>query len=58
MDPADASVAPSTGTDDPAQTDLDPETEPVVTGTLFLMVLFLMMIAGFWGIMYLTLLHR
>jgi len=32
--------------------------EPNTTGTLFLMIIFLMMIAGFWAILYLTLLHR
>lgn len=38
--------------------DLPPEEEPVFTGTLFLMVLFLMLIFGFWGMMYVTLLNR
>ncbi|NIP61038.1 MAG: hypothetical protein GWM92_21490 [Gemmatimonadetes bacterium] len=32
--------------------------EPVATGTLFIMILFLMALAGMWGIMYLTLLER
>lgn len=35
----------------------DPE-EPTTTGTLFIMILFLMALAGMWGIMYLTLLNR
>jgi hypothetical protein len=34
------------------------EADPESTGTLFLMVFFLMLIAGFWGIMYVTLLGR
>jgi len=32
--------------------------EPVATGTLFIMILFLMALAGMWGIMYLILLER
>jgi len=32
--------------------------EPTTTGTLFIMILFLMALAGMWGIMYLTLLNR
>lgn len=45
----------------PAERDdeeLRPEEEPVVTGTLFLMLLFLMMIFGFWAMMYLIMLNR
>jgi hypothetical protein len=34
------------------------EEQPVVTGTLFLMIVFLMMIAGFWVLMYVMLLNR
>ncbi len=37
---------------------LKPEEEPVVTGTLFMMLLFLMLIFGFWMMMYLILLNR
>ena len=37
---------------------LDPEEEPVTTGTLFIMVLFLMALAGLWALMYLILLDR
>ncbi len=37
---------------------LSPEEEPTTTGTLFIMILFLMALAGMWGIMYLTLLNR
>lgn len=50
--------APATGTADARLTELSAEEEPVTTGTLFLMLVFLMMIAGFWGLMYVTLLHR
>jgi hypothetical protein len=42
----------------PHQTQLLSEGEPVTTGTLFLMLLFLMLIGGFWGLMYWILLHR
>lgn len=35
-----------------------PEAEPTTTGTLFLMMFFLMLIGGFWGMMYWMLLHR
>ena len=39
--------------------DLTPaEQEPNASGTVFLMVLFLMAIAGLWLIMYFTLLNR
>lgn len=38
--------------------ELSPEEEPTTTGTLFIMVLFLMALAGMWGIMYFTLLSR
>ena len=34
------------------------EEEPVITGTLFLNTLILIMIFGFWVMMYLTLLER
>lgn len=38
--------------------ELLPEEEPVTTGTLFILLVFLMALAGLWGIMYLTLLGR
>ena len=38
--------------------ELLPEEEPTTTGTLFIMVLFLMAMAGMWAIMYFTLLNR
>jgi hypothetical protein len=55
---ADPYASPATGSASPAATELPPDEQPVVTGTLFLMMIFLMMIAGFWGIMYYLLLNR
>ena len=43
---------------EPGDGGLPPEEEPTTTGTLFIMILFLMALAGMWGIMYLTLLNR
>jgi len=37
---------------DPPRTHLSPDEEPVVTGTLFLTLILLMIIAGFWVIIY------
>jgi hypothetical protein len=34
------------------------EAEPVTTGTLFIMILFLMAMGAMWALMYLTLLNR
>lgn len=45
-------------TGDHEETGIRPEEEPVVTGTLFIMVLFLMAMGALWGLMYLTLLER
>lgn len=39
-------------------TELGPDEEPTTTGTLFLMLVFLMLIFGFWVLMYVTLLDR
>ncbi|MBT8400435.1 MAG: cytochrome c oxidase subunit 2A [Rhodothermia bacterium] len=39
-------------------TELAKEEEPVVIGTLFLTLVFLMMIFGFWILFYITLLDR
>jgi hypothetical protein len=47
-----AAAAPATGSDRTADTELSPEEEPVVTGTLFLMIVFLMLIFGIWIILY------
>lgn len=37
---------------------LSPEEEPTTTGTLFIMILFLMALGAMWGLMYFTLLGR
>jgi hypothetical protein len=57
-DPADFPTAPATGAIDPAFTELRPGEEPVATGTLFLTTILLMIIAGFWIIIYMRLLDR
>ncbi len=44
--------------DDDAPEPLPEHAEPVVTGTVFIMLVFLMALAGLWGIMYLLLLGR
>ena len=46
------------GVEEPGEAGLPPDEEPTTTGTLFIMILFLMALAGMWGIMYLTLLNR
>lgn len=53
-----AHEGPAPTPDESASTELPPEEEPTTTGTLFIMILFLMAIAGMWGIMYFTLLNR
>jgi flagellar biogenesis protein FliO len=49
--------APPTGSANPAETELSPEEEPVVTGTLFLVMIILMIIGAVWVIMYMRLLQ-
>jgi hypothetical protein len=49
---------PDRTSDEPASTSDAEEPEPVFTGTLFLMVILLMLIFGFWVMMYLTMLER
>lgn len=51
-------TSPATGTPDPTQTEIAPGEEPVATGTLFLMIVLLMIVAGIWSMLYVTLLHR
>jgi hypothetical protein len=51
-------TSPATGTPDPAQTELAPGEEPVATGTLFLMIVLLIIVAGIWSMLYFTLLSR
>lgn len=48
----DESHGPS-ATDEPP-----PEQEPTTTGTMFIMLLFLMALAGMWFLMYMVLLER
>jgi flagellar biogenesis protein FliO len=50
--------APTTGAEDPDNTELSPEEEPRATGTLFLVMIILMIIVAIWVIMYLRLLDR
>lgn len=49
------STVPSPQGDEPVPNE---EEEPVTTGTLFIMILFLMALAGLWVLMYLILLER
>lgn len=48
----------TTGSDDPVATELAPAEQPDLRGTLFIMTIFLMMIFGFWLLMYFELLGR
>lgn len=57
-DPGSPSRAPATGSTDPADTDLSPEEEPSTPGTLFLNIILLMIIGGFWIVIYRQLLAR
>lgn len=50
--------APASGSDRPEDTELSPEEEPIATGTLFLVMIILMIIVAVWVIMYLRLLDR
>lgn len=49
---------PATGSTDPAETELLPGEEPTTTGTLFLVMIILMIIAAVWIIMYMRMLER
>lgn len=49
---------PATGVENVEDTELLPEDLPVATGTLFIMIIFLMMIGALWAIVYLMLLNR
>jgi flagellar biogenesis protein FliO len=49
---------PATGSERPDHTELSPEEEPQATGTLFLVMIILMIIVAVWLIMYLRLLDR
>ena len=49
---------PTTGSDRPEDAELTHEEEPRTTGTLFLVMIILMIIIAVWLIMYLRLLDR
>ena len=51
-------LTPATGSPYPEDTELLPEEEPTTTGTLFLVMIILMIIAAIWVIMYVRLLDR
>lgn len=51
-------TAPADGSAPPDETEAAAEEEPVFTGTLFLTMVLLMLIFGFWAMMYLMLLDR
>jgi len=55
---SDEPPTPAIGAPDPGQTQLTPEEEPVVTGTLFLTMLILTVIGAVWIVVYSLLLHR
>ena len=58
MEPQDERAARAKGSAKPSETELRPGEEPDTRGTLFFMVVFLMLIYGFWIMMYNLLLHR
>ncbi|HEX6308047.1 MAG TPA: hypothetical protein VFZ69_07660 [Longimicrobiales bacterium] len=49
---------PATGSEAPVDTELAPDEEPTTTGTLFLVMIILMIIAAVWVIIYIRLLER
>ncbi|MBR9988887.1 MAG: cytochrome c oxidase subunit 2A [Gemmatimonadetes bacterium] len=49
---------PASGSPDPGDTEPVPEEEPQAPGTLFLVMIILMIIIAVWVIMYLRLLER
>ena len=51
-DGRDDAPIPGTGSAEPHRTELAPEEEPVTTGTFFLTLVILMIIAAVWLIMY------
>ena len=53
-----AGYVPATGSDYPEASDLRPGEEPTTTGTLFAVMVILMIIAAVWVIIYLRLLER
>lgn len=53
-----AGRVPATGSSDPLDTELFPGEEPTTTGTLFLVMIILMIIVAVWVILYMRLLDR
>lgn len=56
--PLPAAQVPATGAHDARATEMSQAEEPVTTGTLFLTLVLLMIIFGFWALMYNLLLNR
>jgi hypothetical protein len=56
--PLPGTASPATGVMDPEEGHIRPGEEPVAIGTMFLMIIFLMMIGALWGVVYLMLLNR
>jgi hypothetical protein len=50
--------APAPGSPSPRDSGTAPEEEPVVTGALFLSMVMLILIAGAWAVMFVTLMER
>ena len=57
-DPTGAEGGEGTAPHEAEQPGLSPDEEPTTTGTLFVMLLFLMALAGMWALMYMVLLER
>ena len=55
---ADERITPATGSADPEATELTPATEPNASGTLFLMLILLVIIGAVWVVMYRLLINR
>lgn len=53
-----AGYVPATGSDYPEETEMKPGEEPTTTGTLFAVMIILMIIGAVWVIIYLRLLER
>ena len=51
-------MVPATGSSDPRDTELLTGEEPTTTGTLFLVMIILMIIVAVWVILYVRLLER
>lgn len=53
-----AQTGPSVAPHETEEPGLHEEEQPNTTGTLFIMILFLMALAGMWALMYMVLLER